>query len=172
MELEVLVATLQQKDLSLTEKMHLTQNAVIANQCGQWSYTESKNDRGTVRILSSDTKGVGINRNLALQLAQGDILLFADDDVTYIKVDNDHAVTQLAEGKLTMQDGKLTIGEHTLLLSEISNMAIVRTNRLIFSMNGEYYELKSQVRGRCVRKYLLAWQNAKAAKEAAENYKA
>ena len=87
MELEVLVATMQQTDLSLTEKMHLTQNAVIANQCGQWSYTESKNDRGTVRMLSSDTKGVGINRNLALQLAQGDILLFADDDVTYYDSD-------------------------------------------------------------------------------------
>lgn len=85
----------------------------------------------------------------------------ADDDVSYIKVDNDHAVTQLAEGRLTLQDGKLTIGEHTLLLPEISNMAIVRTNRLIFSMNGEYYELKSQVRGRCMRKYLLAWQNAR-----------
>ena len=85
----------------------------------------------------------------------------ADDNVTYIKVDNDHAVTQLAEGKLTLQDGRLTIGEHTLPLTEISNMAIVRTNRLIFSMNGEYYELKSQVRGCCMRKYLLAWQNAR-----------
>ncbi len=89
----------------------------------------------------------------------------SDEAVSYIKVDNDHAVTQLAEGTLSLLDGKLTIGEHTLLLNDISNMAIVRTNRLIFSMNGEYFELKSQVRGCCMRKYLLAWQNARDAQK-------
>ena len=87
----------------------------------------------------------------------------ADDDVAYIKVADDHHTQQLAEGKLTLKDGYLHIGEHRFALTDISNMAIVRTNRLIFSMNGEYYELKSQVRGCCMRKYLLAWQNAKAA---------
>jgi len=86
-----------------------------------------------------------------------------DDNVTYIKVADDHHTQLLAEGRLNLVDDRLTIGEHTLLLSEISNMAIVRTNRLIFSMNGEYYELKSNVWGPCMRKYLLAWQNAKAA---------
>ena len=83
MELEVLVATMQQTDLSLAQKMNLCQNAVIANQCGQWRYEQSQSEYGRLRMLSSDTKGVGINRNLALQLAQADILLFADDDVTY-----------------------------------------------------------------------------------------
>lgn len=79
MKLEVLVATVGQKDLSLAEKMNLRQNAFIANQCGAWRYEES----GPIKMLSSDTIGVGINRNLALQAASGDILLFADDDITY-----------------------------------------------------------------------------------------
>lgn len=83
MELEVLVATMQQTDLSLVEKMNLRQNAVIANQCGRWDYTQSRIDGKQVRMLSTDTKGVGINRNLALQLAEADILLFADDDMVY-----------------------------------------------------------------------------------------
>ena len=83
MDLEVLVATMQQADLSLVERMNLYQNAVIANQCGQWSYAESQSESYRIRMLSSNTKGVGINRNLALQLAEADILLFADDDVTY-----------------------------------------------------------------------------------------
>ena len=83
MDLEVLVATMQQTDFSLVEKMNLRQNAVIANQCGKWSHAQQQTEFGMVRMLSSDTKGVGINRNLALQAAQGDILLFADDDMTY-----------------------------------------------------------------------------------------
>ena len=83
MELEVLVATMGQTDLSLVEKMNLCQNAVIANQCGKWDFTRTQINGKQVQMLSTDTRGVGINRNLALQLAQADILLFADDDVTY-----------------------------------------------------------------------------------------
>ena len=75
------MATMGQADCSLAEKMNIKTSAVIANQCGSWGYEEA--DGGRVRMLSSDTKGVGINRNLALQLAKADILLFADDDVAY-----------------------------------------------------------------------------------------
>lgn len=81
MELEVLVATMGQEDCSLAEKMNIKTAAVIANQCGRWGYEET--DDGRVRMISTDTVGVGINRNLALQLSKADILLFADDDITY-----------------------------------------------------------------------------------------
>lgn len=81
MDLEVLVATMGRQDCSLAENMNLQTNAVIANQCGQWRYEEF--DSGRVRMLSSATKGVGRNRNLAMQLAKADILLFADDDMVY-----------------------------------------------------------------------------------------
>lgn len=81
MDLEVLVATMGQEDCSLAEKMNIQSSAVIANQCGRWGYTESTD--GKVRMISTGTTGVGINRNFALQLAKADILLFADDDITY-----------------------------------------------------------------------------------------
>ena len=83
MEVEVLVATMRQADLSLAKRMNIRGNAVIANQCGQWRMDTVQNGNGCVRMLSSDTVGVGVNRNLALQLAQGEILLFADDDQVY-----------------------------------------------------------------------------------------
>ena len=83
MQLQVLVATMGQKDFSLAEKMNLRQNVLIANQCDQWRLEECRREFGSMQMLSSDTKGVGLNRNLALQLAKADILLFADDDVTY-----------------------------------------------------------------------------------------
>lgn len=79
MEIEVLVAAMNQSDLSLYDKMNLKCNAVIANQCGKWDYCESEK----VRMISSATKGVGINRNIALECSKADILLFADDDIVY-----------------------------------------------------------------------------------------
>lgn len=81
MEIEVLVATMGQEDCSLAEKMNIQTSAVIANQCGRWDYEESAD--GRVRMISTITRGVGTNRNLALNVAKADILLFADDDITY-----------------------------------------------------------------------------------------
>lgn len=77
------MATMGQEDLQLQEKMNLQCNCLIANQNGAWGYQEKETPYGTVRMISSATKGVGINRNLALSNAKGDILLFADDDVRY-----------------------------------------------------------------------------------------
>lgn len=79
--MEVLVATVDQQDISLAERMHLDRNALIANQCGSWDYSQTLD--GRVRMISTDTRGVGVNRNLALQMAKADILLFADDDIAY-----------------------------------------------------------------------------------------
>lgn len=83
MNLEVLVVTMNQTDLGLLKKMNLKCNTLITNQCGKWDYIEEDKDDCKVRMLSSDTKGVGINRNIGLELAQGDVLVFSDDDITY-----------------------------------------------------------------------------------------
>lgn len=83
MELQVLVAAMGQTDLSLAEKMNLKRPAIIGNQCGRWEYT----CQADVQMISSATVGVGKNRNLALQLAEADIVLFADDDIVYYDAD-------------------------------------------------------------------------------------
>ena len=83
MTLEVLVVSMGQTDLSLSEKMHLRGNVLIANQADFWGYEEKETQSGKVRMITTATRGVGVNRNQALSLAEGDILLFADDDITY-----------------------------------------------------------------------------------------
>ena len=83
MKLEVLVTTMHQRDLSLADKMNLRCDAVIMNQCGRWDFESRQGDGQSLRMISTDTVGVGINRNFGLQLAQGDVLLFADDDIEY-----------------------------------------------------------------------------------------
>ena len=83
MQLQVLVATMNRDDLSLADEMNLRCDAVIANQCGKWGMETRNEDGFTIHMLSSDTVGVGKNRNLALTVATADILLFADDDIRY-----------------------------------------------------------------------------------------
>ena len=81
--MEVLVATMHQDDLSLAEKMHLDKSAVIANQCGRWGYEQLELENEKIQMISTQTRGVGVNRNLAPQLSSADVLLFADDDIAY-----------------------------------------------------------------------------------------
>ena len=77
--LQVLVATMHQTDLSIAEKMNIRCDAVIANQADRNETVE----KGGLKMITTDTRGVGRNRNIALQASDGEIVLFADDDVVY-----------------------------------------------------------------------------------------
>ena len=93
MELEVLVAAMKQNDTSLHEQMNLKCNTLIANQCSENSVKKENFDGYTVKLISTNTRGVGKNRNTALDHCTGDILLFADDDIVYYDSDL-HGVTE------------------------------------------------------------------------------
>ena len=81
--LQVVVATMHQKDFSKYEKMNLSTDAVFANQADETSYSEKTFGNSTAKMITTATRGVGINRNIGLQYATGDILLIADDDMVY-----------------------------------------------------------------------------------------
>ncbi len=83
MELQVLVVSMNQQDFSLIDRMNIRTNAIIANQTTQNSYDEKEYDFGKVKMISTDTRGVGLNRNIALLASEADILLFSDDDMYY-----------------------------------------------------------------------------------------
>lgn len=80
---EVLVATMNQQDLALFYKMNIQTDVVFCNQCDKNEFIDTTINGCRVRMLSTTTKGVGINRNLAMQLSNAEICLFADDDITY-----------------------------------------------------------------------------------------
>lgn len=82
-ELQVLVATMNQTDFSLAEQMNLKCDAVFANQTQKNGYQVKEMPYGTLQMISTATHGVGLNRNIALQFSDADIILFADDDITY-----------------------------------------------------------------------------------------
>lgn len=80
---EILCATMHQKDFSKIQEMNIRSNVVFANQCDHTSYEEIEFDGYTAKMISTQTRGVGKNRNLALIYATADICLLADDDVVY-----------------------------------------------------------------------------------------
>ena len=80
---EILCTTMQQTDFSKIKQMNIQSNVVFANQCDHTSYEEIEFDGHSAKMISTATRGVGKNRNLALIYASADICLFADDDVIY-----------------------------------------------------------------------------------------
>ena len=82
-KVQVLVATMNQKDFSKVEKMKIASDIFFANQTDTTGYIKKEYNGFIAEMLNTETRGVGVNRNFALQYASGDILLLADDDMVY-----------------------------------------------------------------------------------------
>ena len=97
MRLQVLAVTMHQQDLSIAEKMNVRCDAVIANQADREEIITQEMPFGRWKMVTTSTRGVGRNRNVALQSAEGDILLMSDDDVVYREDMPEQVVTAFAE---------------------------------------------------------------------------
>lgn len=80
---EILCVTMHQTDFSKIQQMNIHSDVVFANQADRTSMEELEFEGHRARMITTDTRGVGVNRNLALLYARGEICLFADDDVIY-----------------------------------------------------------------------------------------
>lgn len=80
---EILCVTMHQRDFSKIKEMNIHSDVFFANQADTTALEEIEFEGHKARMLTTDTRGVGVNRNMTLQYAKGDICLFADDDVTY-----------------------------------------------------------------------------------------
>ncbi|MBR6568075.1 MAG: glycosyltransferase [Clostridia bacterium] len=117
MNLQLLVVTMNQNDFSLVEKMNIRCDAVIANQSYNNGFSQTETGYGKVTMVTTHTRGVGLNRNIALLASEADILLFADDDLVY-NDDMPQKVTEAFENNpeadviifsiCILKDGKIT----------------------------------------------------------------
>ncbi len=82
-DLQVLLATMDRQDFSVAEQMNIRCSAVIANQADNASTAVKNTPWGSWKMITTPTRGVGLNRNIALLAAESEFLLFADDDVVY-----------------------------------------------------------------------------------------
>ena len=84
MSLQVIVATVNQIDYSLLDRMNIQSDAIICNQCDRTAFEEFNYKGHKIKWFSFPERGVGLNRNNGLMRATADIVLFADDDVVYL----------------------------------------------------------------------------------------
>lgn len=83
MKIQVLVATMNQTDHSLIEKMNIRTEAIVGNQCDHNSVETFERNNQTITYYNFAERGVGLNRNNTLMRATADVCLFADDDMVY-----------------------------------------------------------------------------------------
>lgn len=81
--IEVLVATMNQTDYSLLERMNIQTDAIVVNQANSDSIEEFTFRGNKIKWINMTARGVGLSRNTALMYAKAEIVLFADDDVSY-----------------------------------------------------------------------------------------
>jgi len=82
--IEVLVATMNQRDHSLVTKMNIQTDAIIANQSDTNSYESYFYEGHNIKYITYQEIGVGLNRNNALMRATSDYCILADDDITFL----------------------------------------------------------------------------------------
>ena len=81
--------------------------------------------------------------------------LFTDGPFTVKLVSAKHEESILGSETLTQYTDRLSLGDRSFPLTEISSMAMVQANRLLFTVNNDYYEVFSEKRGTAnLRKYL------------------
>ncbi len=83
MRLEILVTTMHQQDAGKYQSMNLQTDAVIANQADRNETLEEWIDGKHVKLVTTNTRGTSKNRNIALEHAEADLLMFSDDDLTF-----------------------------------------------------------------------------------------
>lgn len=83
-KVEVLCATMHQKDFSKFQQMNIQSDIVYANQSDQTAYDEAVWGDYKSKMITTDTRGVGVNRNIALLYSTGEYVLISDDDMKYV----------------------------------------------------------------------------------------
>ena len=69
MKIQVLVAAMHQSDHSLIDKMNITTDAIVGNQCDFDSVEHFEHNSNKITYLNFKERGVGLNRNNTLMRA-------------------------------------------------------------------------------------------------------
>ena len=83
LNVQVLIATMDQTDHNLLEKMNIQSDAIVGNQCDRNEIEEFEYKGNNIKWLSFAERGVGLNRNNALMRATAEFCVLADDDMRF-----------------------------------------------------------------------------------------
>lgn len=94
MKVQVLVAAMQVRPEELAEKMNLSSDAIIINQCDRVGEEAFYHAGHEIVCYHYAERGVGKSRNHAIDKADRDICLFSDEDIVYEEAYEDKIVKE------------------------------------------------------------------------------
>ena len=87
-----------------------------------------------------------------------DEIAYCDEGVKLIAVEAGHKDSVLEIAKLSISKYALRVGEHTFPLDRVSSMGLVGVYKMLFSMDGNSYELRAAKTPYCGRKYFTFYE--------------
>ena len=84
MKIEIVCPMMHQTDFSNVLKMNLQTDAVVANQADSNSKSELNENGHRYLMITTNTRGASLNRNIGINNATADIIIFSDDDQTFV----------------------------------------------------------------------------------------
>ncbi len=81
--LSVLLSAMQLDDWHYIDKLNISGNALIINQCDREGDDRTEETNRYVRFISTKERGLSKSRNMALREAESEICIFCDNDVKY-----------------------------------------------------------------------------------------
>ena len=89
---------------------------------------------------------------------QDDEIAYSDDGVMLIAVGAGHKDRVVEIARLTMTKRTLSVGDQHFSLDQISSMALVGVYKMVFSVDGNSYELRAAKTPYCGRKYFTLFE--------------
>lgn len=126
MKVQVLVAAMDQKDRYLPTKMNIQTDAVVGNQCDFNAIENFLYKDFIITYLNFSERGVGLNRNNALMRADGDILIFADEDEVF----NDGYADIVAQAYKQLPDADAIVFNITTIGTNVGRREIKKIHRI------------------------------------------
>lgn len=83
-KIQVLVSTMNKRDIKFIEKMKVTTDVIVINQSDKVDYSYVESDNQKIEMYTFNERGLSKSRNNALMRATADIICIADDDMVYV----------------------------------------------------------------------------------------
>ena len=87
-----------------------------------------------------------------------DEIAYTDPDVKLIGVGRKHKDSVLEIGALSISKEMLSVGSRRFPLENISSMGLMGTYKMMFSVDGQSYELRAAKKPYCGRKYYTFYE--------------
>ena len=148
MKVQVLVASMNQENHGLVEKMNIQTDAIVGNQCSYNSVEDFQYKDHRVKYLNFVERGVGLNRNNTLMRADGDILVFADEDEVF----NDGYAEIIKDAYKKLSDADAIVFNITTIGQDVGRREIKKVQRLHFFNALNYGAVRLTVKNKSVKR--------------------